>query len=78
MTQLCVVKRGRKLALGETLDAEVKHYIKRLYERMGPLSALLFLVQAAAEDYLYLVKTVPCLQNTVVLCYHVGLSSASS
>ena len=50
VTQLGVVKRGRKLALGETLDAEVKHYIKRLQENGTAVS--IALVQAAAQGYL--------------------------
>ena len=50
MTQLGVVKRGRKLALGEMLDAEVKYYIKCLQENGTTVS--IALVQAAAQGYL--------------------------
>ena len=50
VTQLDVAKRGRKLALGETLDAEVKRYIQRLRENGTAVSVSLVL--PAAEGYL--------------------------
>lgn len=50
LTQLAVVKRRQKLALGETLDSEVKLYIKRLRENWTAVR--ISLVQAAAEGYL--------------------------
>ena len=48
--QLGVVKHGWKLALEETLDAEVKHYIKCLRENGTAVN--IALVQAAAEGYI--------------------------
>ena len=49
MTHLEVAKRGRKVALGEKLDAEIRRYIQRLRDNGTSISTAL--VQAAAEGY---------------------------
>ena len=50
MSTLEVAKRGRKVALGEALDTEIKRYIQRLRDNGTAVS--IALVQAAAEGYL--------------------------
>ena len=50
VTKLDTVKCGRKVALGEPLDAEIKRYIQCLRENGTAVSVRL--VQAAAKGYL--------------------------
>ena len=50
VTKLDIAKRGRKVALGEMLDDEIKRYIQHLRENGTAIS--ITLVQAAAEGYL--------------------------
>ena len=50
VTNLEVAKRGRKVILGEKLDADVRLYIQRL--RDNGTSTSTALVQVAAEGYL--------------------------
>ena len=50
VTKLPCGQRGRKVALGEKLDTEIKQYIQCLHANGTPISKAL--VQAAAEGYL--------------------------